>query len=111
MLTDENSARRMQIMTLTDVNAALVKQRDDALLQLGQAKLALEIALPKMVHTFSGHVYADGKPVEFVDGCGKCRAMKVLAPTEKRNDVGTTICPWCGALFGCDGKTCVRNLS
>lgn len=20
-----------------------------------------------------------------------------------------TVCPWCGALFGCDGKTCVRK--
>lgn len=63
---------------------ALVREMDEIKLQLGEAKFALEIALPGMVHTFSGHVYEDGKPVQFVDGCAKCRAMKVLGETEKR---------------------------
>jgi hypothetical protein len=58
---------------------------------LREAKLALEIALPGMVHTYSGHDYEDGKLVEFVDGCGKCRAMKVLSNLSKRS-VSVPIC-------------------
>lgn len=66
-------------VAISDRLEKALEERDAALLQLGEAKLALEIALPGMVHTFSGHEYVDGKPVEFVDGCGKCRAMKVLS--------------------------------
>lgn len=53
-------------------------------LQLSEARLALEIAHQGMVHTFSGHTYKDGKPVEFVDGCCKCRVEKCLAASDKR---------------------------
>lgn len=53
-------------------------------LQLNEAHTALEIASPSMTHTFSGHVYEDGKPIEWVDDCGKCRVMKILSKTEKR---------------------------
>lgn len=59
-------------------------------LQLNEAHTALEIASPSMTHTFSGHVYEDGKPVEWVDGCGKCRVMKILSKTEKRKSVEQT---------------------
>jgi len=62
---------------------------DKLKLQVGEMRIALEIASPSMAHTFSGHVYEDGKPVEWVDGCGKCRVMKILSTTEKRK------CPVC----------------
>jgi len=55
--------------------------------KLTELRTALEIALPEMVHTFSGHVYEDGKLVEFVDGCGKCRALKALSnPMNRKNE-------------------------
>lgn len=47
-------------------------------LQVRELRRALEIALPGMVHTFSGHTYGDGNPTEYVEGCSKCRAMKAL---------------------------------
>lgn len=44
MLTDENSALRMQIMTLTDVNASLVEKIDSMVLQISELQNALKFA-------------------------------------------------------------------
>lgn len=42
--------------------------------------------------------------------CVKC-GERFHDITEKRNHEGTTTCPHCGALFGCDGKTCARKMT
>jgi hypothetical protein len=65
-------------------NEALLERCRILELQLSEARVALEIASPSMVHTFSGHVYEDGKPVEWVEGCAKCRIMKILGAAEKK---------------------------
>lgn len=62
------------------------KQRDDANRLNSEMRTALEIALPSMAHTYSGHE----DPSVWVDGCGKCRVASLLTNPLKRK------CEWCG---------------
>lgn len=53
--------------------------------KIAEMRDALEIAKPSMIHVVSGHVYGpDGKLVEFVDGCGRCRIENLLNDGVKR---------------------------
>lgn len=84
VLVKERKTASHTIADAHELAGLLDAEKDKLDVQLGEARTALEIASPSMVHTFSGHVYEDGNPVEWVDGCGKCRVMKILSKTEKR---------------------------
>ena len=59
--------------------------------KIEEQREALEIALPSMAHTFSGH----DDPSVWVDGCGKCRVARLLTNPSKRNDEPALKCEGC----------------
>jgi hypothetical protein len=64
----------------------------DMKLQNSEMRIALEIALPSMAHTYSGHE----DPSVWVEGCGKCRVARLLTNPIKRNGA----CQNCGSTVG-----------
>lgn len=81
----ERDELRTQLKEKQEKYSDLLQSHHSLCGKIAELRDALEIAKPSTIHVVSGHVYGpDGKLVEFVDGCARCRIENLLNDGVKR---------------------------
>lgn len=81
----ERDTLRTQLQEKQEKYSDLLQSHHSLCGKIAEMREALEIAKPSTIHVVAGHVYGpDGKLVEFVDGCARCRIEKLLDDGVKR---------------------------